>query len=305
MNQIKNVTLRFTGDYDFNASVAIATRAAFASPMRSPGGADGPRFLDLAFPLEGSWSPIGVSIEQTRAGVVAHIAANPDEAGAAAIRDRLEHILALDVDAAGYAGVAKRDKVVGALIKHQPGVRPILFASPYEAAARAIIGHRLQVRQAAAVQARLAEKLGTAVEIDGKEHHAFPAPARLARLTSVQGLSDQKVQQLRALGSAADEGWLDSKRLADMPFEVAMAHLQKLAGIGPFSAELILLRGVGDADAFPASEMRLHRAMAAAYDLGKDPDFRILLQVAEHWRPYRSWVGLLLRNAETKRDDER
>ena len=77
-------------------------------------------------------------------------------------------------------------------------------------------------------------------------------------------------------------------------------QLQQLAGIGFFSAELILLRGVGDADAFPKSEKRLHRAMAAAYHLGDDPDLDTLERIADGWRPHRSWVGLLLRNAISK-----
>ncbi len=61
--------------------------------------------------------------------------------------------------------------------------------------------------------------------------------------------------------------------------------------------KLILLRGVGDPDAFPRQEKRLHRAMAAAYHLGDDPDLETLERIADRWRPSRSWVGLLLRNS--------
>ena len=82
-----------------------------------------------------------------------------------------------------------------------------------------------------------------------------------------------------------------------MDRDEALAYLQQLPGIGPFSAELVLLRGAGDPDAFPRHEQRLHRAMAAAYGLGDAPDFDVLERVADRWRPYRSWVGLLLRNS--------
>ncbi len=88
--------------------------------------------------------------------------------------------------------------------------------------------------------------------------------------------------------------------LRTMERETALAQLQQLAGIGPFSAELILLRSVGDADAFPKTEKRLYRAMAAAYHLGDEPDLDTLERIADGWRPYRSWVGLLLRNTVTK-----
>ena len=71
--------------------------------------------------------------------------------------------------------------------------------------------------------------------------------------------------------------------------------MQTLAGIGPFSAELILLCGAGDPDAFPTQEKRLHRAMAAVYHPGGDPDLDDLQRVSDSWRPYRTWVALLLR----------
>jgi DNA-3-methyladenine glycosylase II len=86
-----------------------------------------------------------------------------------------------------------------------------------------------------------------------------------------------------------------------MPRDVALSHLQHLPGIGPFSAELILMRRVGDPDAFPRTELRLQRAMAAAYGLGQKPDLAVLEKIADGWCPYRSWVGLLLRNAEAYR----
>lgn len=60
----------------------------------------------------------------------------------------------------------------------------------------------------------------------------------------------------------------------------------------PASAELILVRGVGDPDLLPRHEQRLARAVRAAYDLPEDGEVE---PVAEAWRPYRAWVALLLR----------
>lgn len=286
--------LRFTGDYSLAASVTLAARAAFAPAMRTDH--EGAPRLDIAFPMEGSWHSVAASITQTEDGVSAAITANPGGLASDIIRARLEHILALDVPGEGYRQLALTDPVIAGLQAERPGVRPVLFPSPYESAARAIIGHRLHVRQAAAVHARIAADHGTTFDIGGRPVYAFPAPDGLAVLPSVVGLADRKVVQLRALGVAAGDGWLDTQRLAAMAHNAAMAHLQKLGGIGPFSAELILLRGVGDPDAFPLTEMRLQGAMAAAYTLGEDPDLQTLEAIADTWRPYRSWVGLLLRH---------
>jgi DNA-3-methyladenine glycosylase II len=295
MIETETIKLRFSGEYALAGSVRLATRAAFVSPMRADDTGND-QFLDLVFPVEGSWNTIGVSIQQIDEDIFAYIVANPANVPAIVIRDRLEHILALDVDGVGFRNLAKKDGVVAELCADRPGVRPVLFPSPYEAAARAIIGHRLAVNQAASVHARLAAENGIGVEVGGKTVYGFPAPDRLAKLSPVSGLAQKKVEQLRALGDAASEGWLDTERLQAMSYNAAMAHLQELGGIGPFSAELIMMRGVGDSDAFPLTEMRLHRAMAAAYGLGDNPDLTELQGIAENWRPYRSWVGLLFRN---------
>ncbi|MBC7920967.1 MAG: DNA-3-methyladenine glycosylase 2 family protein [Ferruginibacter sp.] len=290
-----HIDLRFTGDFSLAASVSLAASASFVEDLR--GGQDGEAgVLDLAFPLEGSWSTVGVRVDQHNSRVRASVRANPDGATTDDIRAQLERILSLDVDGAGFADVAARDDVVAGLRLRHPGLRPVLFPSPYEAAARAIIGHQLPVRQAAAITARIAEEHGVRVDVGDHVMHAFPAPDRLAGLSSVRGLAARKIEQLRALGGAAD-GWLGSARLRAMDREEALSHLQQLSGIGPFSAELVLLRGAGDPDAFPRHEKRLHRAMATAYHLGDEPDLDALERVADRWRPYRSWIGLLLRNS--------
>ncbi|MBC7458624.1 MAG: DNA-3-methyladenine glycosylase 2 family protein, partial [Bdellovibrionaceae bacterium] len=114
----------------------------------------------------------------------------------------------------------------------------------------------------------------------------------------VKGLAARKIEQLRALGVVANESnWLQSHLLLAKPIEQALLTLQKLPGIGPFSAELVLLRGAGHTDVFPKNEFRLQKAMAISYELGADPEFDKLELIAEKWRPFRSWAGLLLRNS--------
>ncbi|WP_223649553.1 DNA-3-methyladenine glycosylase family protein [Hymenobacter psoromatis] len=289
--------LPYTGDYSLAASVALAAGAAFVAALRPEPGA-GADVLDLALLLEGSWLTVGVRLDQpVPAGPVrARVLANPGQAIPDDLRTQLLRMLSLDTDGAGFAAVAAHDQVVAELRARHPGVRPVLFPTPYEAAARAIIGHQLPVRQAAAITARIMEAHGVAVQLDDQQLFAFPTPDQLAALPAVRGLAARKVEQLRVLGHAATGDGLSSARLRALPRAEALTKLQQLPGIGPFSAELVMLRGVGEPDAFPLTEKRLHRAMAAAYDLGDDPALLALERVAERWRPYRNWAGLLLRN---------
>ncbi len=173
----------------------------------------------------------------------------------------------------------------------------MLFVSPYEAAAWALIGHRVRIAQAARVKARMATELGEPVDVHGDMRHAFPSPRRLAGLDTFPGLFGRKAEWLRALGQAADAGALDAVHLRSLAPERALGELKELPGIGPFSAELILLRGAGGADRLPAAEPRLRRAVALAYGDEREPTQAEVAQRAERWRPYRTWVAVLLRAA--------
>jgi DNA-3-methyladenine glycosylase II len=250
--------------------------------------------LHLAFCVEGSWDVTGVCVRQRKAGMVGEAFGAADTA---AVRRQVRRILSLDVDATSFTTVGRRDPVVGRLQARYPGLRPVQFWSPYEAACWTVIGQRMRMAQAANVKKRMAAVLGNAVDIHGDVASAFPPPGQLAALESFPGLFRPKVERLRSIGEAALEGKLDATMLRSLEPEVALELLRALPGIGPFSAELILVRGAGEPDHFPRHEGRLHRAVAAAYGLGSEPSIEVLNATAEQWRPFRSWVAVLLRNA--------
>jgi DNA-3-methyladenine glycosylase II len=196
--------------------------------------------------------------------------------------------------ASGFAQVAEADPVVAGLAARYPGLRPVCFGSPYEAAAWAVIGHRIRIVQAAAIKERTAERYGARLTVAGAPLATFPTPRALRAVADIPGLPQIKTQRLRAPADAALVGDLDATRLRAMAPADALAHLRTLPGIGPFSAELILIRGTGHPDLFPAHERRLHAATADAYHLD-NPGPGQLAELSARWAPYRSWVALLLR----------
>ena len=145
--------------------------------------------LELAFPVEGSWETAGVRVRQEGGQVTAEVVApsRPGPELMTAARAQVERILSLDVDGSGFAAVGERDPVVGRVQKRYPGLRPIGFWSPYEAAAWTIIGHRIRIRQAAAIKARMAAQLGEPVTFGDRVVHAFPSPRVWRRWTRSRG----------------------------------------------------------------------------------------------------------------------
>jgi DNA-3-methyladenine glycosylase II len=141
----------------------------------------------------------------------------------------------------------------------------------------------------------MARELGEPVSFGERVVHAFPSPQRLAGLDGFAGLSGRKPEWLRSVARAALDGHLDATHLRALPRDEALAELTRLPGIGNFSAELILLRGAGDPDRIPLHEGRLPRAVALAYGLPEPPSAEELQRLSQSWKPYRTWVTLLLR----------
>jgi DNA-3-methyladenine glycosylase II len=294
MGAMETFTMSPRGPFSLAASIQFLegfTPSAYSGPQVADPA------LELAFPMEGSWQSVGVRVRQQADEVTAEVV-SPPEADAGLVRDlrpQVERILSVDVDGSDFPAVGERDPVAGELQRRYPGLRPVGFWSPYEAAAWTIIGHRIRITQAAAIKARMAERLGEPVSFGDRVVHAFPSPMRLAELDTFPGLAGRKPEWLRSLAQAALDGQLDTARLRAMPHGEAMADLKKLPGIGDFSAGLILLRGASDPDAVAYSEPRLARAVALAYGLPEPASPEQLREISENWKPYRTWVTLLLR----------
>ena len=276
------------GPYSLMASAAFLE--GFAPAAYDGGEMAG--HLHFAFVADGSEQIAGVCLRAQDSTLVGEVVG---EADPTVVRSQVARILSLDIDGLDWPLVGKRDLVMGRLQTRYPGLRPVCFFSPYEAAAWALISHRIRITQAARIKARLAEELGPVVEIHGRKEHAFPGPSRLRQLETFPGVFGHKVEYLHQLARATLEGKLEATFLRALPPEQALEHLKTLPGIGDFSAQLILLRGAGEPDALPTHEPRLGRAMALAYGLDHLPTTQEARQIAEAWRPYRTWGSLLLR----------
>jgi DNA-3-methyladenine glycosylase II len=284
------ITLRTRGPFSLAASTRFLEHP---SPAAGTHSSPQPDHLHLAFVVDGTESAAGVCLQPLDGGVRLEVAGPVDRE---IVARQVERTLSLDVDGSGWPAVGRRDPVIGGLQERYPGLRPVLFYSPYESAAWALISHRIRITQASTVKARMTEALGDEVVIHGDRLRAFPAPRVLRTLQEgTPGFFGAKVARLRALAEAATDGRLDAARLRALPVDRALDELKALPGVGDFSAQLILIRGLGLTDALPTAEPRLLRAVALLYDLAGPPDGETLTAIAEPWRPFRTWASVLLR----------
>jgi DNA-3-methyladenine glycosylase II len=233
----------------------------------------------------------GVSLREEDGALVGEVSGADD---VDAVARQVARVMSLDHDGSGYPAVGARDPVVGRAMAAAPGLRPVLFHTPYEAAVWAVLSQRTAMAQAAAARRRLSERFGQPLVVAGRETHAFPLPEELLAAPELPGVPSVKAAWLRGIAEAALEGRLDAEMLRALPPDEARAELRTIPGIGPFSADLVLLRGCGTADVLSPHEPRLRRIVGGLYGVDPDDD-EALAAVAEGWRPFRTWVSVLLR----------
>jgi DNA-3-methyladenine glycosylase II len=279
----------------------FSLRAAAAFGFGPHASRDGVAVMRLAFPVDGGRGYAGAVLRQQDEpyGPVTVELTLRDRAPAAPALAQVARIVSLDHDGAGFLGVGEQDPVLGELQRAHPGQRPVLFASPYEAAAWSIISTRRSAAQGRWVREELGTQLGESFELDGEVMHAFPQPEHLLGLGDrFEGLNLQKLTRLRSVAEAALLGDLDVPRLQGLGPDLAYAEVQRLDGIGPFYAGLIVVRASGFADALlQTPERHVLEHAARFYGRTVPPTLEWLAELAERWRPFRTWATVLIRVA--------
>lgn len=248
--------------------------------------------MRLAFCTDDFAGQVGVAVRQQGSVVHGTITGRADPA---AVRRQVARMLSLDHDARDFLQVGQRDPGIGRLQSAVPGLRPVLFYSPYEAAVWSVLSARRRPAQATALRDRLGALHGATIRVAGRELPALPTPTQLLAVQELPGLSEQRLTWLRAIARAAVDGRLDPATLVAMEPERAMARLRELDGIGPFYAALILIRAAGVTDVFPVGEPRALALAGELYGLDRPATADEFAERAELWRPWRTWATVLIR----------
>jgi DNA-3-methyladenine glycosylase II len=213
------------------------------------------------------------------------------------VESQLRRILSLDHSGRAWSEVGARDAVIGRLQREHPGLRPVLFHSPYEAAAWSILSQRRHRAQATAVRKRLSDEHGRVFELPGGDLASFPLPEDLLRIEGFPGLEPLRIERLHGVARAALDGRLEPARLLAMSPEEALADLRRIPGIGATYGGLILLRATGATDILTLAEPRLPAYVAHFYGLAHPASPAELERIADAWRPFRTWTSVLIRVA--------
>jgi DNA-3-methyladenine glycosylase II len=180
------------------------------------------------------------------------------------------------------------DPVLARVIDAHPDFRPRTWIDelPGLDAFRTLIfqvtGQQLSVRATRTILSRLEQQFGGHLPSPAELLAADPQVLRQA------GLSARKGATLRALAERFVDGRLSDEALARMTDDEAEAALTEVSGIGPWTAHGFLIFALDRPDVLLSGDLALRHAVQRLYELDHLPTEAEMVQVAEHWRPYRS-----------------
>jgi DNA-3-methyladenine glycosylase II len=232
----------------------------------------------------------------------------PGRAAAAAVRPVLERMLGLRADLAGFYQVADRDAQLRRLALRFRGMRPPCFPTVFEAVVNAVACQQLSLNVGIHLLNRLARRFGPAVPGAQGDRYGFPMPGRLAAEDPAElqalGFSGAKAHTITGIAAKVTAGDLDLEALCGADDDSARETLLSLHGIGRWSAEYVLLRGLARYHVLPGDDVGARNNLRRRFGLPEGAGYDAVARLSRRWRPYGGLVYFhLLLDALAARGD--
>jgi DNA-3-methyladenine glycosylase II len=212
-------------------------------------------------------------------------------------RDALSAVrkmLGLATDLRPFYRLAAGQAPLSDLVEEFSGVKPPCFPTLFEALVNSVACQQLTLDVGILLINRLAERFGIGFDRDGTTQYAFPRPEDLADIAETDirdlGYSAQKARAVKELARTFLRRGDDLIRIAKMTNGEVVGYLQGLRGIGRWSAEYALLRGLGRLDVFPGDDVGARNNLQRLFDLRDKPDYERIQQLTSRWHPYEGMV---------------
>jgi DNA-3-methyladenine glycosylase II len=217
-----------------------------------------------------------------------------DSSGKAEIILTLDRLLGRRIDLRQFYSFAAQDARLGHLAQRFSGVKPPRFPTVFETVANGVACQQLSLAVGITLLNRLSEGWGLQFHGSDGPQYSFPTPEQIAaaKISELKqlGFSSNKGRALIELASAIAAGRMDLERLAFVDDREAMARLLEIRGVGRWTAEYVLLRGLGRTNIFPGDDVGARNNLARWLKLRKPLDYRRVAHILGKWRAYAGLI---------------
>jgi len=219
-----------------------------------------------------------------------------------AAKSLVRRIFNLDLDLLPFYEAVKGDPVMAKITERLRGLHSPSTATPFEALIDSITEQQISLRAAWSMQRRLLETFGESLALGGNSYYVFPGPERLAAASVEQlrgcGLSGRKAEYVRYVSRLVADNILDLDALAGKREDEITDALSKIRGIGVWTAEMTMVRGMQKFDAFPADDLGLRRVVSHYYYEDRRITGAEARSTALQWNGWRGLASFYLIVAE-------
>ena len=215
----------------------------------------------------------------------------------AKVRPALERMLGLTADLTGFYEVAARDDRLRPLAQRFRGMRPPCFPAVFEAVVNAVACQQLSLDVGIHLLNRLARRFGPAVPGTGDSSgtaYGFPVPDLLAAADPAElralGFSGTKARTITTIAAKVAAGTLDLEALRGADDDSARELLLSLPGIGRWSAEYVLLRGLARYHLLPGDDVGARNNLRRRFGLPEGAGYDAVARLSRRWWPYGGLV---------------
>jgi len=205
----------------------------------------------------------------------------------------------LDTNLAPFYDMAEKDILLQQPVQKFYGLRTLGIPDLFEALCWGILGQQINLSYAYTLKRRLVESFGSSIEHQGKRYWIFPTPEDIARLT-VEDLSElrmtiKKCEYLIDVAQLMVEGKLTKELLKKTEdFQTAEKMLTSIRGIGPWTANYVLMRCLRFPNAFPIADVGLHNALKLLLGTDKKPTKVEILKLSAPWKNWEAYATFYL-----------
>ena len=211
----------------------------------------------------------------------------------------------LDFDLNSFYQDIKTEPVMHGIAQQLYGLKNPTTPTVFESLVDSIVEQQISIKVAHTIEQRLAKKFGDPLTIDGATYFSYPTPRNIsaASISEVQqvGLSQRKAEYIQGAAQLIAEGKLDLELIKnEKDPERIIAELDEIRGIGIWTAELTMLRGMQRLDALPADDFGIRRVISTYYCDGKPIKTAEARKIAEAWGRWKGLAAYYLIIAEAK-----
>ena len=216
----------------------------------------------------------------------------------AASKDQVAWLLGTQQELTPFYNMARRDPKLAAICQRFYGLHLPHTSSVFEALTLAILGQQIATNVARIVRTLLIETYGLRQAFDGADYYAFSRPETLAA-ASVEDLrrlklSYRKAEYVQGIARAARDGTGGLDCLEEKSDAEVVQQVTQLRGVGKWTAQWVLVRGLGRPDALPLGDLALRRIVSSLYFDGEPITDGQLGPFAARWSPWRTYATVYL-----------